>query len=303
MCTEKRGRGGQTQKGGGRFCLRSAVHYRGEMLATFKPGNAQETVLLEAASPLSALWKARMQEARQLVQATAGPQAPCVPMLWQIAGIPRTLVVTFGAWAVGECLPLAWLFFAQVETLTQGLVPAAGVERALCAEAWYEDQTPVPTPLVPFVNFAGVFEAVLAAAVPPEVWSGVADSESGAVGGRPEHPFVYEQPTAVLAPNGGLPVACTHQDTCTAMLAAAHEACAHLAWYLVYGMTGEDLAALTDRGGKRKWNGRFCGLWAAAVLAETFRIADDILSGRGQAPARARGFAFLLFAHVCEPPA
>lgn len=272
------------------------------MLATFKPGNAQETVLLDAASPLSALWKDRLREARELVQATAGPQAPCVPMLWQIAGIPRTLVVTFGAWAVGECLPLAWLFFAQVETLTQGLVPAAEVERALCTEAWYADDTQIPTPLVPFVNFAGVFDAVLETAVPPEVWSGVADSETGAVEGRPEHPFPYD-PAAALAFNSGLPMACDPQDPCSAMLAAAHEACTYLAWYLVYGLTDADLVRLTGRDGQRKWNGRFCGLWAAAVLAETFRIADDILSGRGQAPARARGFAFLLFAHVCEPPA
>ena len=88
----------------------------------FLPGTAEETALLEEASPLSSLWKARQKAADLVVQYTAGPQAPAVPTLWQIAGIPRVRAVALGAWSVGECLPLADILAPAIALARQGFL-------------------------------------------------------------------------------------------------------------------------------------------------------------------------------------
>lgn len=258
------------------------------------------TRLLDKDSPVAKLWATRRAVHTQRRIAYAGPLTVAPPpALWEIAGIPRSALAVFGAWAPGECIPSAHLLVHQCVRLTMGALTTEYCNAVLMYPGPGEDAKH-DTAARPFARCLVLAGAVL---------NGLAGTAEGTwffAKGRKGYYASWEHAGTVA--DGSL--FCIHgfdeeltKDMAHSQLSAfleAYRTVDTLTGALGLLLTPEDAAELGER---RVWNGRFCGLWLAAVLAELARYIAEEQAGLGAEPAQRRGFGLLLAAHVLKSPA
>lgn len=234
---------------------------------------------------LAYLWQARCEAMDMSLRETGS--GTYVPDLWMIAGVPMQRVRILGAICPNEPFPLSELYFGAVERLTGGVVRSGELWSATAA---CRDYAEVAEALVgqwrDFVDLLDHEGRVLAIATTTTDDDGTVTEHTHALvpaGGWPPELDVVQEPDVGTLPEAVRPAAPFYgvvRAICQTLLL----------------LIGEDDIAFLQSRPERRWNVRFCGLWAAAAAAEVARMAQERLEAPYNPPmmARARGYAMLL---------